>query len=75
MAFRKKYIRIKETFDPDIMVIQECEELGKLRNTIGSQYEILWVGDNTNKGLSIIYKNHIKANNGCLPEMYVICCR
>lgn len=61
MAFRKKYIRIKETFDPDIMVIQECEELGKLRNTIGSQYEILWVGDNTNKGLSIIYKNHIKA--------------
>lgn len=60
MAFRKKYLKINKVFDPDIIVIQECEEPNKLRSTIGSQYEILWIGDNNNKGLSIIYKNHIK---------------
>lgn len=61
MAFRKKCIKVCEVFDPDIMVIQECEEPGKLRSTLGSQYEILWVGDNNNKGLSVISKSHIKA--------------
>lgn len=60
MAFRKKWIKINEVFDPDIMVIQECEGPDKLRNTIGSQYEILWIGDNNNKGLAVISKNHIK---------------
>lgn len=60
MAFRKKCIKINEVFDPDIMVIQECEEPNKLRSTIGNKYEILWIGDNNNKGLSIISKNHIK---------------
>ncbi|NLY75525.1 MAG: endonuclease/exonuclease/phosphatase family protein [Firmicutes bacterium] len=61
MAFRKKWIKINEAFDPDIMVIQECEAPDKLGSTIGSQYEILWIGDNSNKGLAVISKNHIKA--------------
>ena len=60
MAFRKKGKKINEVFNPDIMVIQECEAPNKLRSIIDNQYEILWIGDNLNKGLSIITKNHIK---------------
>ena len=59
MAFRKKYKNIIDDFDPDIIVIQECEEPDRLRSVINSRYEILWIGDNKIKGLSVMSK-------GCL---------
>jgi len=53
MAFRKKYKNIVDYFEPDIMAIQECEEPERFQNIIDGQYEILWIGDNKNKGLSV----------------------
>jgi hypothetical protein len=43
------------------MAIQECEEPDKLRSIIDSEYEILCIGDNKNKGLSVISKKSLKA--------------
>lgn len=60
MAFRKKYKNIIDGFDPDIIVVQECEEPDRLRSEINSHYEIFWVGDNKNKGLSIISKRNLE---------------
>ena len=54
MAFRKKAALILQ-HTPDIAVIQECEHPGKLRFTNGEPQptDMLWFGENSNKGLGI----------------------
>lgn len=68
MAFRRKYKRIIEIFNPDIMVIQECEEPDKLISLLDEGYDILWIGDDENKGLSIITKNYLKTKRISLDD-------
>jgi exodeoxyribonuclease III len=60
MVYRYKHRRLVEAFDPDLMIIQECEEPGRLREMIDKQYEILWGGGNKNRGLAIIAKESLK---------------
>jgi len=59
MAFRKKWPHLL-TFDPDIMVIQECEVKSKyaLGQQIPGLNDFIWIGDNENKGIGILsFKN------------------
>ena len=53
-AFRKKFVLLERAFDPDIMVIQECENpessTEAYRNWAGN---FIWVGDSKNKGLGV----------------------
>jgi exodeoxyribonuclease-3 len=60
MAFRKKQQYVIARFNPDIMVIQECEEPGKFSNLLDSHYNILWTGENKNKGLAIFSKKNLQ---------------
>jgi exodeoxyribonuclease-3 len=60
LVFRNKHKRVVDDFDPDIMIIQECEEPDMLRRMIDNQYEILWMGDNKYRGFSIVFKNSLK---------------
>jgi len=56
-AFRKKKDRVL-TFDPDVLVIQECEN----PDTNGDWSEFsdwLWVGENENKGLGVFSRNDL----------------
>lgn len=53
-------MKIVDAFDPDIMIIQECEEPDKLHNMINDGYNVLWIGDNKSMGLSIISKDYLK---------------
>lgn len=59
-AFRKKCKSVVVAFDPDIMIIQECEEPDKLHSMIEDRYNVLWIGENKNMGLSIISKDYLK---------------
>jgi exonuclease III len=59
MAFRKKQQRIIDRFDPDLMIIQECEEPAKFSNLLEHHYNILWTGENKNKGLAIFSKKNL----------------
>lgn len=59
-AFRNKFQNLCDVFDPDIMVIQECEEINKLQGVINNEYNVLRIGDDKNKGLSILYKDHLE---------------
>lgn len=54
MAFRKKADYVL-TFDPDIVVVPECECIDKLKFPAGTKKptSILWFGRNLNKGLGI----------------------
>lgn len=54
-AFRKKADYIL-AYNPDIVVIQECENTNKLVFGSGTQKpnDILWFGDNPNKGLCLL---------------------
>jgi exodeoxyribonuclease-3 len=54
MAFRKKAAAIV-AFKPDIVVVPECEQPGKLQFTAGTilPTDILWHGDNQHKGLGV----------------------
>ncbi len=54
MAFRKK-ANLLSSYNPDILVIPECEHPDKLKFTKGTEQPggILWFGDNQNKGLGI----------------------
>lgn len=59
-AFRKKYQQILK-FDPDICVIEECEDPGEY----GAEYgdfarNYIWTGHNKNKSLGIFAKPGIK---------------
>lgn len=55
MAFRKKWHHLT-AYDPDILVIQECENPDKYneRQKIPNVKDFLWFGDNPNKGVAII---------------------
>jgi hypothetical protein len=54
MAFRKKAEFIL-THKPDILIVPECEHPGKLlfKENTPKPTDILWFGDNQNKGLGI----------------------
>ncbi|MFK7771880.1 MAG: hypothetical protein AB8F94_07060 [Saprospiraceae bacterium] len=58
MAFRSK-IEITKQWNPDLLIIQECESLEKFRksNLDFDEDNFLWFGDNPNKGLAIISTN------------------
>ncbi len=54
MAFRKKYKHILP-FDPDLLIVSECEHPDKF---IDKFYDdVLWIGDNKNKGLGVFSFN------------------
>ncbi|MGL4731544.1 MAG: endonuclease/exonuclease/phosphatase family protein [Clostridium sp.] len=55
MAFRKKSNILIERYNPDIILIQECEHGDKLNN-LQEKYNILWLGDNKNKGIAVLIK-------------------
>lgn len=55
MAFRNKFEQIAKKYDPDVMLIQECEE--KIKDSLFlNDYDITWIGDNKNKGVATIVK-------------------
>jgi exonuclease III len=55
MAFRKKRDRLLQ-YDPDVLVIQECENPDK--NGEWSAFsDWLWIGDNEHKGLGVFVRN------------------
>jgi exonuclease III len=55
MACRKKIDFLTRHLDPDVMLIQECEEPGGLSD-FKANYNYVWVGDNRKKGLAICVK-------------------
>lgn len=76
MAFRKKWTKII-TFQPDILVLQECEHPSKYKTgeLIPNVNEFLWFGENKHKGVGILSFNnyHIKKNRNYNPTFrYII---
>ncbi|OQY42374.1 MAG: hypothetical protein B6227_02230 [Fusobacteriia bacterium 4572_74] len=60
MAFRKK-IDIILNFNPDIMVVSECEEFSKFNDELIKDYpNRCWIGDNKSKGIGILAKSTYK---------------
>lgn len=57
-AYRKKHLRLTESYDPDIWVIQECEHPDKFKKEKGftPPENIEWYGDNLNRGVGIFSK-------------------
>ena len=66
MAFRKKapYILAHR---PDILVVPECEHPDKLKFTDDTPLptDILWFGDNKNKGLGVFSYSDVKLAISC----------
>jgi exonuclease III len=58
MAFRKKFHEIIDE-NPDLIVIQECENEDKLQKCLSkiNYTQIIWYGNNPNKGIAIISFN------------------
>ena len=54
MAFRKKYKHILP-FDPDLLIVSECEHPDKFSDKFYD--DVLWIGDNKNKGLGVFSFN------------------
>lgn len=75
MAFRRKAGIILE-YKPDILVVQECEHPDKLKFSDGiiKPTDILWIGENKNKGLGIFsYSNfRFKLHRSHNPEFKLI---
>ena len=76
MAFRKKWTKII-AYQPDILVLQECEHPSKYKPTqlIPKVNEFLWAGENEHKGIGILSFNnfHIKiAKNYTTEFKYII---
>ena len=61
MAFRKK-AEIILTLEPDIIIVPECEHPDKLIFNAGTKLpdDIIWFGDNLNKGLGVFSYNNYK---------------
>jgi exonuclease III len=59
--FRKKYSDI-EFFNPDILVIPECESLDKINFKLfkNPPTDSYWIGENQNKGLGVFTFNNFK---------------
>jgi exonuclease III len=64
MAFRKKYEKILP-YNPDLLIVPECEHPGKFTDDFYSN--VLWTGDNKNKGLGVFSFNDIEIS---LHESY-----
>ena len=60
-AFRKKYQSAFE-LNPDILVIQECESIDRLKGFVPSEWldSAIWVGDKPAKGLAVFAKPGFK---------------
>ncbi|MFK7981899.1 MAG: endonuclease/exonuclease/phosphatase family protein [Saprospiraceae bacterium] len=76
MAFRKKWAKIM-VFQPDILVLQECEHPSKYKASqiIPTVNEFLWFGENEHKGVGILSFNnyHIKRARNYNPTFkYII---
>ena len=54
MAFRKKYEKIL-SYEPDLLIVPECEHPDKFNNKFYDN--VLWIGDNRNKGLAVFSFN------------------
>lgn len=61
MAFRKK-ADIILAYQPDILIVPECEHPDKLKFTIDTPKPsgIVWLGANQNKGLAVLSYNNFK---------------
>ncbi|RAK10302.1 hypothetical protein C8C77_10818 [Halanaerobium saccharolyticum] len=62
MALRKKKEYVLE-LDPDLLIVQECENPAKK----GSWQEFsnyIWIGDNNNKGIGVFSRNDYNGNGG-----------
>lgn len=61
MAYRKKAVHIL-AYEPDIVVVPECEHPDKLIFPAGVQRpaDMLWFGENKNKGLGIFSYGHLR---------------
>lgn len=58
-AFRKK-LHLLDEFDADIYIIQECENPEQAKGVYEQWYSnLIWKGQNKNKGLAIFAKDHI----------------
>lgn len=57
MAFRKKYKQIL-TYEPDLLIVPECESPDKFNTKFYD--DVLWIGDNKNKGLAIFGFNDLE---------------
>ena len=75
MAFRKKYQTVLNS-KIDLAIIQECENPEKLKTALSKikHNQIIWHGNNPNKGIAIIsFKNvTIKLNKSFNPEFEYI---
>jgi exodeoxyribonuclease III len=75
MAFRKKADSILK-YKPDILVVQECEHPGKLKfnEQTPEPADVLWVGENKNKGLGIFsYSNfRFKLHKTYNPDLKLV---
>ncbi len=76
MAFRKKFEKVIE-LNPDLLVIQECENDSKLKKHLESinYNQLIWYGDNPHKGVGILSFNslEIELNQNHNPEFkYII---
>jgi len=57
-AFRKKF-HLLESFNADIIIIQECEDPGQSTKAYKEwSSKFLWIGQNKNKGIGIFAKNN-----------------
>ena len=69
-AFRNKCESILSS-EPDMMVIQECENPEKFQNHVMFQeFDYFWKGSNRNKGLAIFYKKSINLKQLSADEQY-----
>ena len=61
MAFRKKYQKVMD-LKPDLLVLQECENDGKLKEHLASTNynQLIWYGKNPHKGVAIISFNEVE---------------
>ena len=64
MAFRKKYGKILP-YNPDLLIVPECEYPDKFTDDFYSN--VLWIGDNKNKGLGVFSFNDVEIS---LHESY-----
>lgn len=59
-AFRKKCELVEKAFEPDLLVVQECEDPARSTHAYREWAgEYLWLGDNKNKGIGIFDRTGI----------------
>ena len=66
MAFRKKKERVLR-YDPDVVVIQECENPYK-RGEWAEFSDWVWIGENEHKGLGVFSRNGITIESANIEE-------